>query len=747
MAEKNIKIKGYEVICKLGNGGNGTVYRVMRDSDKQELALKCLHFTKSKEKKHRFITEIKTVCKYCESIPGIIPVFNYSEKQFWYTMPIATESMKYIKENNLDLLSISRYVLQLAETLEKLHSKNISHRDIKPSNIYFYNGRLCFSDFGLVYTPNNYRFTRSTKGLGPIFTIAPEMKRNPKKADGKKADVYSLAKTMWMFLSGDERGFDGTYNYDDKTHSLRLMDKYKRTHLVELENLIQQSTQNDPNDRPTITKFIEALYHWIEIYADGLQSQRSEWDFIKFKLFGVYSPESSTWTDINKIVGILNIIGTSPVYNHMLFSSRGGLDFSSAKLANEEGMLEINADGCCQLVKPKALHFSGFDDCRWNYFLLELEEIEPILSDPHFGYEILVEDKPAHYVSAQDAQYGVYDYDTGVPLPTESRMVRRFTKGKFLIVLKSGPYNAISSTYDGRHGEYDNISFRKYIESLFQKFQSMKERALEEYKGVSEWEIEHRILRSSVFDNPHSRSKQAIPKTPAFTVNEEQFLHDNYKSISFIDLIHQQDPGSAYVKFYFEYQHEFDIFSWLLDNKTICMCQDGVLKEIDINDNQCFCVYSREEAVEFQREFEKRISNFMNENGFSPSDLHGEYISINLSKVNTPTHLFTKDDIRTLMQNADDRNDNQLVIDEYGVPHILTCRNEGILYPVRAETWDAGNNYVGKYSKLEALDDTYIGMLHAWLLYLKTGKKQHADCFESFDEDSLIKEIQSFTDK
>ena len=32
----------------------------------------------------------------------------------------------------------------------------------------------------------------------------------------------------------------------------------------------------------------------------------------------------------------------------------------------------------------------------------------------------------------------------------------------------------------------------------------MKERALEEYKGVSEWEIEHRILRSSVFDNPHS---------------------------------------------------------------------------------------------------------------------------------------------------------------------------------------------------------------------------------------------------
>ena len=36
------------------------------------------------------------------------------------------------------------------------------------------------------------------------------MKRNPKGADGSKADVYSLAKTLWMILSDDEKDLMGS---------------------------------------------------------------------------------------------------------------------------------------------------------------------------------------------------------------------------------------------------------------------------------------------------------------------------------------------------------------------------------------------------------------------------------------------------------------------------------------------------------------------------------------------------------
>ena len=101
-------------------------------------------------------------------------------------------------------------------------------------------------DFGLVDFPENENdFTRSDRGLGAIFTIAPEMKRNPKESDGKKADVFSLAKTMWMFFSEDEKGFDGVYNYLDPSHSLRSFEKYKNEHIVEIEELFKDATDSE----------------------------------------------------------------------------------------------------------------------------------------------------------------------------------------------------------------------------------------------------------------------------------------------------------------------------------------------------------------------------------------------------------------------------------------------------------------------------------------------------------------------
>jgi len=36
----------------------------------------------------------------------------------------------------------------------------------------------------------------------------PEMRRNPDKADGKCADVYSLAKTLWILLTKETKGFE-----------------------------------------------------------------------------------------------------------------------------------------------------------------------------------------------------------------------------------------------------------------------------------------------------------------------------------------------------------------------------------------------------------------------------------------------------------------------------------------------------------------------------------------------------------
>ena len=292
----------YQKLRELGKGGNARVYLVKRSDRSEEYALKTLN-ARGAEKQSRFIDEIHVMRDNYATIEGILPVFDYSEADFWYTMPVAEPVMNYIERNRSSIKSIVLYSISLCDTLIELHRRGISHRDIKPSNIYFYEGRFYLGDFGLVDFPDNTSgLTKENKGLGAIFTIAPEMKRNPKNADGEKADVFSFAKTMWMFLTGNEKGFDGVYNYSDPNCGLSYVEKYHETHLVELEELFQDATSNNPDDRPSMEEFEKRLTGWIEIYSDINKSQASDWSFLNKQLFRDAVPASTRWTGCRNIV-------------------------------------------------------------------------------------------------------------------------------------------------------------------------------------------------------------------------------------------------------------------------------------------------------------------------------------------------------------------------------------------------------------------------------------------------------------
>ena len=86
----------------------------------------------------------------------------------------------------------------------------------------------------------------------------------------------------------------------------------------------------------------------------------------------------------------------------------------SAELAPEEGCIYLHDNlKTTMLVKPYRLYFTSYEkDISWNYFFLELSEVDPIFGENDLLSEYLVEDHPGHYVSANYAQYGVYDYDT-----------------------------------------------------------------------------------------------------------------------------------------------------------------------------------------------------------------------------------------------------------------------------------------------------------------------------------------------
>ena len=702
----------YEIIDELGEGGNAKVYRVKCKEDNEEYALKDL-VVGGKYKHSRFDNEINTIKDNYQIIEGIIPIYRSSVEEYWYTMPIAISAVDYILENKLDIEEIVKGIISLSETLEKLHEKDICHRDIKPSNIYYYNNRFAFGDFGLVDFPNNTDdFTKSDKGLGAIFTIAPEMKRNPKKADSKKADVFSLAKTMWMFLTNNEKGFDGVYNYLDPSHSLRYLERYKNTHLVEIDELLKDSTDNNPDVRPTIEEFKERLINWIDVYSDIDKSQASDWNFLNKQLFGLNPPESSSWRNINKIVEILNIIGKTPAYNHMLFHDKGGLDFSFAEIADEENCIKLyDTLGFCYIVRPKILYFEGFNEnYRWNYFLLEFDKLSPILSaEDDCDNEHLVEDYPAHYVSAQYAQYGVYDYETEIPLPKGFQTVYRYIRGKFLIVLKNGPYNGINGTYDGRHGDCSASEFRNYIECLLNLYSKLYQciKSNDKFKGLPDEEIEDRILNLGEFNkNPFKKDLfmeydvSNRKKKNSERKKSKEYIKQNFMNWDLCDML-QICPltNSATIKFVFEFLPSGNEISLgLFEEMNYYICTDGHIKKMNpYSDEKCFCLYDRKAAIDLEYNLEKRVSEILKQNGLAELE-YETYFSVRAIRCGKPIHLFTKQEIEAAMRYADDRLDNQLVIDENGYAKVIERDEGSYLYPVRHELWASGNMYVCKFS-------------------------------------------------
>lgn len=757
MKKPNSWHKDFDVVKELGRGGNAHVYYVKEKITSREFALKEL-YNKSKEKKARFIDEINIAKENSPVIPGIIPIFISCEEEYCYIMPVAVKIRDYLKDKSIEEIILG--TIQLSETLAKLHGKGISHRDIKPSNIYLYDDRFSFGDFGLVDFPDNPNdFTRSDRGLGAIFTIAPEMKRDPKYADGKKADVFSLAKTLWMFLSGNYRGFDGVYDYLDPSHSLRYIEKYKNTHLVELDELLKDSTDNNPDERPTIKEFKNRLNVWINIFRDKDKAQASDWHFLNKQLFGPNSPESSIWRNTDKIVKVLNIVGMTPAYNHMLFSDQGGLDFSHAELAKEAGCINLyDTNGSCFIFKPKCLYYEGFNDnYRWNYFLLELDKLNPIFEDNDgIGYEYLVEDKPAHYVSALYAQYGVYDYDTGEPLPEGYRIVQRYMRENFLIVMKGGPYNKISGTYDGRHGLCNNSIFRDYIDNLIVLYSNIytKVKQNEKLRDINDDEIERRILGLNKFNrNPFNYYVNNLVHSDEMKgkIAEEQkskkYIKSNYSKWCFSTVLEFERTFSSKIKFCFEFSIPDDSFTFdFLGGPLMYICKDGHIKELRSPlDTKCYYVYDREKAISLKNKFQQIINNFLHQRGLLNLEEYKNCISIKLIKCGKPTDLFIKDEIKEEMQKVDDRVHNQLVIDEDGYAKVIKDEGYGYLFPVSHESWDGGNIYVGKYSKLLTLDDDYISSLQGWLTYLETGKRKYMDyVHDNKNEEELLNEIKKY---
>ena len=182
-------------------------------------------------------------------------------------MPIAEPIRAVLALAPRDVGRVVQAIGTVARTLASLASEGVFHRDLKPENLYCYDGRWCVGDFGLADYPDKEALTKPGVWLGPLFYIAPELLPNPDSAAPGPADVFSLAKTLWVLGTGQNVPPPGPLSRS--TPQLRLSQYCPGGRTAMLDSLIERATEYSPANRPSMQEMADELEAWSRTDVPG----------------------------------------------------------------------------------------------------------------------------------------------------------------------------------------------------------------------------------------------------------------------------------------------------------------------------------------------------------------------------------------------------------------------------------------------------------------------------------------------
>jgi serine/threonine protein kinase len=253
----------------LGEGGNGVVWAA-ENSDGQKVAIKFLKNGRLGEiREKRFRDEIQFL-KNENNRSGILPLVDSNlplspskTERLWFATPLTIPFTDLKLSGAPNLAELVQKIETVTQTLAGLHNENKWHRDLKPENLFILNGNPVIGDFGLVDFPDKEAITTKTEILGPLFYVAPEMMEDAANKPAGPADVYSIAKTLWVLASGQRYPLPGEQRVDNPALRLSTYCRHARAHI--LDALIERATLYEPSRRPTMRDFAEELSAWLKM--------------------------------------------------------------------------------------------------------------------------------------------------------------------------------------------------------------------------------------------------------------------------------------------------------------------------------------------------------------------------------------------------------------------------------------------------------------------------------------------------
>lgn len=206
----------WEVIERLGGGGQGEVYRARRSSDGKVGFLKVIKSKNDPERRARFFREASAYDSFgINGIPRLIESNSHRHTEQCCVPYLVTEFIEGVtlrswldSQSEVSIESAVQITLRLLDILQACHAQGCVHRDIKPDNIiveFSDPDRFWLLDFGISYhdlTDIDFQ-TEDWQEVGNRFLRLPELSAGSRSKQDPRSDICFAAGILFYLLTGE----------------------------------------------------------------------------------------------------------------------------------------------------------------------------------------------------------------------------------------------------------------------------------------------------------------------------------------------------------------------------------------------------------------------------------------------------------------------------------------------------------------------------------------------------------------
>ncbi|NER02177.1 MAG: serine/threonine protein kinase, partial [Okeania sp. SIO3C4] len=208
-----IRLPGYQIKQKLYEGTRTLVYRGIRATDSQKVALKFMRNEYPSFNELLHFRNQYTITKNLD-VPGVVKSLSLETYRNGYVLVMEDNgAISLDKYDSLDLTICLKIGIQIADILHKLYQNRVIHKDIKPANtlIHPQTKQVKIIDFSIASVlPFETTEIKNPNVLeGTLAYISPEQTGRMNRGIDYRSDFYSLGVMFFEMLNG-KLPFDAT---------------------------------------------------------------------------------------------------------------------------------------------------------------------------------------------------------------------------------------------------------------------------------------------------------------------------------------------------------------------------------------------------------------------------------------------------------------------------------------------------------------------------------------------------------